>query len=152
MYFTLDLNDLILSMVSQNVYSFKLWTASRPERGCSRVTIGLWDIMHSICTIDWRFNTLRPRQSGRHFADDIFECNFLNENVWLPIKISLTFVPKDSFNNSPALVQIMAWRRPGDKPLSETMMASLATHICVTRPQWINHFAWHYSDNACIYI
>ena len=29
----------------------------------------------------------------------------------------------------------MAWRRPGDKPLSEPMMVSLLTHICVTRPQ-----------------
>ena len=37
----------------------------------------------------------------------------------------------------PALVQIMAWRRPGDKPLSEPMMVSLPTHICVTRPQWV---------------
>ena len=27
------------------------------------------------------FNTLRPRQDGRHFPDDIFKCIFLNENV-----------------------------------------------------------------------
>ena len=40
--------------------------------------------------------------------------------------------------NFPALVQIMAWRHPGDKPLSETMLVSLPTDICVTRPQWIN--------------
>ena len=33
----------------------------------------------------------------------------------------------------------MAWRRPGDKPLSEPMMVSLLTHICVTRPQWVNN-------------
>ena len=39
----------------------------------------------------------------------------------------------------PALVQIMAWRRPGDKPLSEPMMVSLLTHICVTRPQWVKY-------------
>ena len=26
-------------------------------------------------------NTLRPRQDGRHFPDDIFKCIFLNENV-----------------------------------------------------------------------
>ena len=31
----------------------------------------------------------------------------------------------------------MAWRRPGDKPLSEPMMVRLPTHICVTRPQWV---------------
>ena len=40
-------------------------------------------------------------------------------------------------DNIPALVQIMAWRRPGDKPLSEPMMVGLLTHICVTRPQWV---------------
>ena len=83
-------------------------------------------------------NTLRPRQNGRHFADDIFKCIFLNENVWIPIKISLKFVPKGPINSIPALVQIMAWCRPGDKPLSESMMVSLPTHICVTRPQWVN--------------
>ena len=33
---------------------------------------------------------------------------------------------------------IMTWRRPGDKPLSEPMMVWLPTHICVTRPQWVN--------------
>ena len=83
------------------------------------------------------FNTLRPRQNGRHFADDIFKCIFLNGNVRISIKFSLKFVPKDPINSIPALVQIMAWRRPGDKPLSEPMMVSLLTHICVTRPQWV---------------
>ena len=32
----------------------------------------------------------------------------------------------------------MACRRPGDKPLSEPIMVRLTTHICVTRPQWVN--------------
>ena len=82
-----------------------------------------------------RVNTLRPRQNGRHFADDIFNCIFLNENVSIPIKISLKFVPKVPISNIPALVQIMTWRRPGDKPLSDPMMVSLPTHICITRPQ-----------------
>ena len=58
--------------------------------------------------------------------------------VWIPIEISLKFVPKDLINNIPALVQIMAWRRPGNKPLSESMMVSLLTHVCVTWPQWVN--------------
>ena len=78
-------------------------------------------------------NTLRPRQNGRHFADDTFKRIFMNENVRILIEISLKFVPKGPINNIPALVQIMAWRRPGDKPLSERMMVNLATHICVTR-------------------
>ena len=36
-----------------------------------------------------------------------------------------------------ALVQIMAWRRLGDKQLSDPMMVRFLTHICVTRPQWV---------------
>ena len=40
-------------------------------------------------------------------------------------------------DNIPALFQIMAWCRPGDKPLSEAMMVSLLTHICVAWPQWV---------------
>ena len=82
--------------------------------------------------------TLRQRQNGRHFTDDVFKCIFLNENVWISLKISLKFVPKGLINNIPSLVQMMAWRWPGDKPLSEPMMISLLTHICVTRPQWVN--------------
>ena len=90
------------------------------------------------CTV---VNTLRPRQNGRHFLDDIFKFIFLRENVWISLKISLTFVPNGLINNIPALVQIMAWRRPGDKPLSESMVVGLLTHICVTRPQWVNMMA-----------
>ena len=84
------------------------------------------------------FNTLRPRQNGRHFADDTFNHIFVNENVRISIKFSLKFVPKSPINIHPALVQIMAWHRPGNKPLSEPVMVSLLTHICVTRPQWVN--------------
>ena len=90
-----------------------------------------------LCMI-YTVNTLRPIQNGRYFADDIFKCIFLNENAWISLKISLKFVPKVRIYNIPALVQIMAWCRPGDKPLSEPMMVSLLTHICVTRPQWVN--------------
>ena len=71
-----------------------------------------------VATRSQGINTLRPRQNGQHFPDDIFKWIFLNENVWIAIKISLKFVPKGPINIS-ALVQIMAWRRPGDKPLSE---------------------------------
>ena len=58
-------------------------------------------------------NTLRPRQNGCHFADDIFNCIFLKENIWIPIKISLKFVPTGSVNNITVMVHIMAWCWPG---------------------------------------
>ena len=91
------------------------------------------------CWIDVDLNTLRPRQNERSFADGIFKCILLNENAWISFKISLKFVPKVRIYKIPALVQIMTWRRPGDKPLSEPMMVNLLTHICVTRPQWVNY-------------
>ena len=43
----------------------------------------------------------------------------------------------------PALVQIMAWCCPGDKPLSGRMMVRLQTHICITQPQWVNALSFH---------
>ena len=98
--------------------------------------------------------TLRPGRNGRRFPDAIFKCIFLTENVWIRSKMSLKIVPKGALNNIPALVQIMAWRRPGDKPLSEPMMVSLLTHICVARLQWVyktldtpREFLWIHKKN-----
>ena len=93
--------------------------------------------------IDWQVILLVGPLKNGHIgicisdimADDIFKCIFLNESVWSPIKISLKFVPKGRINNIQTLVKIMAWRRPVDKPLSEPMMVSLPTHICVPQPQ-----------------
>ena len=83
------------------------------------------------------FNTLRPGQNGRHFPDDILKWTFLNEDVWLSIKISLKFVVGVQIKNIQALVEIMAGRRPGDQSLYEPMMFRLLTHICDTRLQCI---------------
>ena len=84
-------------------------------------------------------NILRLREDGRHFADDVFKCISLNGGIWISINISWKFVPKGQINNIPTLVQITAWHRPGNKPLSEpTMVSSVTrthwgrvTHICV---------------------
>ena len=92
-------------------------------------------------------NTLRPRKNGRHFPDDTFKWIFLVENVWISINISLKFVPRGPINNIPTLVQVMAWRRPGDKPLSGPMMVRLPTHICVTQPQWVK---WDWAGSGTV--
>ena len=95
------------------------------------------DLVDIVLICNWKLillNTLRLRQNRSHFADNIFKCIFLNENAW----ISLKFVPKVRINNFEALVQIMAWHRPGNKPLSEPMVVTLQTHIYVTRAQWVN--------------
>ena len=82
-------------------------------------------------------NTLRPKRDGRHFPGAIFKCIFLSENIWISIKISLILVPKGPNSNLIfQLIEMMAWSRSGDRLLSEPMMVSLLTHICVSRPQW----------------
>ena len=55
-------------------------------------------------------------------AVDIFKCIFFNENDRITIQISLKFVPMIPIDNTPELVQVMAWCRTGDKPLFETML------------------------------
>ena len=120
-----------------NFHHFWLWWIKCPLKETCATFLGpiqyknccdiSWDLVSKVELIP--INTLRPRQYGRHFTDNIFKCIFLNENVWMLIKISLMFVPKGPINGIPALVQIMAWRRSVDKPLSEPMMVSLMTHI-----------------------
>ena len=87
--------------------------------------------------------SLRPRRNRRHYADDIFKCIFLNEDELTSLRISLKFVPNVRINNIPSLVQIMVWRRPGDKPLSEPMVvyywciyASLGPNELNKRNDW----------------
>ena len=120
------------------VHKWMLWNSNMDEK-----VICPWSTAPGYVFIldkkgHWPINTLRQRQNGRHFAGDIFKYIFLNENAWIPIKIALKFVAKGPIDNILALVQIMAWHRQGDKPLSEPMVFSLPTHISVTRPQWVN--------------
>ena len=49
-------------------------------------------------------NTLRQRQNGCQFPDNIFKWFFFNEHIWISIKVSLNFVPNGLINNIPALV------------------------------------------------
>ena len=98
------------------------------------------------------FNTLEQRKNCHHVADSIFRCIFLNENVWISLKISLKFVPKGPINNIPALVQVMAWCWLDDKPLSEPIMVRLPTHICITRPQWVTVVGQSFSNLVEIWL
>ena len=55
-------------------------------------------------------------------ADCTFKCIFMNERFCILIQILLKLVPKGPIENTLALVQVMAWRRTGDKPLPESMV------------------------------
>ena len=112
--------------------SWRLWRYSHGSRGngCTKSSILCKRSVRGPSITDTNIvNSLRLRQNGRHFPDDIFKCIFLNESIWISFEISLKCVPKGPINKIPALVQIMAWRRPGDKPLSEPMLVCLLTHV-----------------------
>ena len=97
----------------------------------------------------WIWSNILPLRPTRHFPDAIFNCSFLNENVWISIRISLKFVSEALIDNKLALVQIMAWCRPGDKPFSKTMLPSSSTHICVTRLQCVKWRLYTYLCGIC---
>ena len=73
-----------------------------------------------------------PGQNGHHFANDSFECIFMNEKFCILIEFSLKFVPRGLIDNEAALVPVMAWHRTGDKPLPEPMLIQFLD-ICCTR-------------------
>ena len=65
-------------------------------------------------------------------ADDIFKHILLNENVGIFIQMSLKYIPKGLIDYMSALVQVMAWRRTGNKPLPEATMT-----------QFTDAYLWH---------
>ena len=100
------------------------------------------------CQLLWKLITLQLRQNGRHFPDAIFTCILVNDKFCILIAAWLEFVPKIPINNIPALVQIMALRRQATGNYLNQCWPGLLTHICVTRPHWVNQdpFTWHIND------
>ena len=72
-------------------------------------------------------------------VNDIFKYIFLNETDRIPIQVSLIYVFRSPVDNKPALVQIMAWCRRGDKPISEPILTQfIDAYIFGTRGRWVN--------------
>ena len=81
--------------------------------------------------------TLSITQRGRDNMAAISQTTFLNAFPWIKMYefclwVHVECVPKVRMNNIPILVQIVPWCKTGRKPLSETMMVTLRSHICVT--------------------
>ena len=87
------------------------------------------NILYSTSSVSERFheafyglvvNTIRSRQNGRHFPDDISKRSFLNENVWIPIDISLNLISKWPYTSigsddglAPKRRQAIIWTKDG---------------------------------------
>ena len=84
------------------------------ETQSSLVQVMAYHLTHSTydVTRDQWVNTLGQKQNGRHFADNIFKCIFLNENFWILDEISLKYVPSGLNDNMVALVQTRTTRTP----------------------------------------
>ena len=109
---------------STNIYT--LWSSQHYGLGCHAPMLGIRLLNLFLFTVYmltwWLVSYFSPRQNGRHFADNSLKRIFMNDNFYIPIQISLKFVPKCPIDNVAALVQVMAWYRTGDKPLPETML------------------------------
>ena len=82
-------------------------------------------------------NSSIPGQNGRHFAD-ILKCIFMNEKFWKLIQISSLFL--SPIDNKSALVQVMSWRRTGDKPLPEPVLAEFTdAYMHKEGISWLTH-------------
>ena len=106
--------NIVLKIIPVIIRSLYSYVVSRCPWYCQ-----WWHKIHLECHFSWS----SPRQNGRHFADDIFRCIFLNQKFCILFKISLTFVPSDK---NPVLVSIMAWRRIGDKPLFKPILTQFS--------------------------
>ena len=100
-------------------------------------------------------DSLRPRQNGQHFSNDIFNCIFLNENVWMKW---LKFVPKGPIDNNTALFKIIAWHRDRRKAIIWTnddlcwwrINASLGLIALISSTDFwsLSEYQWLYRDKG----
>ena len=79
-------------------YTFAFWSKLAP----ATMHVDVAGIACSYVTL--LVNTLRSGQNCRHFANRIFKCIYLNENVRISLKMSLKFVSRRPINNVPSLV------------------------------------------------
>ena len=108
--------------------------------------IGTWKMPYS---------HIEAEAKWMHFPDDILKSIFVNENVWFRFKFHLSLFLRVQLTIFQQWFRwCMAWRRSGDKPLSEPMV-SLLMHICITQPQKLIMltcvFLWYvdYSSECC---
>ena len=108
---------------------FCIYFGTEFYHGTCIYTFWCWINTSSSLLLD-RLTHLPLEKMAAILADDIFKHIFLNENIRIVIQISLNVVPMGLIDNTPALVQVMAWRRTGDKPLPEAMMTQFA-NVCM---------------------
>ena len=97
--------------------------------------------------LKWAMLTHIPLDKRPPFRRQHFQMHFFNERFCIMIRISLTFFFKGPIDNKAALVQVMAWRRTGDKHYLNQSWPNSLTHICGTRGRSVdNRIPWRCYD------
>ena len=138
---------------NRDVYGMCFFWLGTFARSCEKLQISIQVSLYNkehmcmflICVIFslW-YKYIALTHSGRNKMAANLQMTFSNAFCWMTLYESrlkyhwMNVVPKGPISNIPALVQIMAWHRPGDKPLSGPLKVRLPTHICLTPPQWVN--------------
>ena len=96
----------------------------------------MYDAFPQQCSLPCLYK-LAPEQNGRHFADDIFKCSLLNENVCILIQISLMFALKSLVNDvsTGSGNDLVPDRRQAITWTSGVTCSTMPYGI--TRPQWV---------------
>ena len=78
-----------------------------------------------------------------------FTCSEIRCSISILIQSHRSVHPNGPINNTTVLIQIMARRRTGGRPLSTAVMSSPLTHKYETMPQCVNKL-WHIAKVKCI--
>ena len=135
---TCHLQTVLTCRLPLGQYSVTIQTFGISIHTPTKVTRLSWFISRSWKRGQHAFNTSKPEQNGAILADDIFKCTSLIENNGIQIQISLKCVPRTPIDNKPALVQVMVWRRTGDKPLPEPVMTQFSDAYMRHQGGWVN--------------
>ena len=107
----------------------------------------VWDVTACLASVTRAVIQGHQKQNGRHFADDIFSCVFLKENLYTLIPISLKFVPM--IDKKSTLVQVTEstlWKRwqaiAWTKQCDDAYMCH-QVHMCSLNEAWVT---WAYSQ------
>ena len=124
--------------ISCKKYIDRVWSARIRHALIHANRLSLNDIGNRVNNGFW-FAWVEILRLWLNCADEIFKCISLKDNQDNYILIPQKIVHNGSVSNKTALLGIVTWRRISNNLLiSEPMMLSLLTHICVTRPRWVN--------------
>ena len=86
----------------------------------------------------WTLNSLRPRQNGRHYADDNFKCIFLNENYEFWIRFHRIMFPRVQLAINKHWFRQWLGVEQGTSHCLNQWWNVIPMHICITWLQWVN--------------